>query len=136
MGRTVYKYVGRDGSLRRAVAPGHYVCDFCLASDPAWAFPCGPMEIVGNVLMDASDDQWLTCDRCHDFIEEGDIEGLAQYAVKAQSGKKVDFGWVPPPESVALDIMRANGQAFMDARKGPAVRVDPATGKILDEADE
>lgn len=120
LGRSVFVTTLRDGRLELDIAPGQAVCDFCTHPEPKWEYPCGPVAIVGNDLMDASDDEWAACDRCHELIEAGDPMALVQHAVKAQRDQPLAPGWIQPPVKLQIEGMIHNVMAFMKARKGPA----------------
>ncbi|MGB7589184.1 MAG: hypothetical protein WBM00_10800 [Solirubrobacterales bacterium] len=130
-GRSIFEHIRDDGELVRSAPPGQYICDFCTTVDPVWMFPCGEVRVVGNVLFNASDDEWLTCERCHDLIEAGDLAGLAEYAATIQCNQSVAPGWEPRPHAQMSAFIRANAEAFMAARKGAPRRIDPKTAEPL-----
>lgn len=119
-GRTIFEHTRPDGSLELQIAPGQLVCDFCLAPNPSWEYPCGPVAIVGNPNIEASDDEWTACDTCHQLIENfRNVGQIARDMVRRQPAPaRPEFGERPFEEAVAIQTV--NLAMFTAARKGPA----------------
>ena len=68
------------------------VCDFCCVADPVWKIPIedNVYTIVSSTKTMVFDDKngWAACNRCKGYVERGDIDILARYAVRHQP-------WVP-----------------------------------------
>lgn len=102
------------------------------------------MVISGHPTINASDDAWAACDKCHDLIEDGDIQRLVRWSVKTQ--RRLDppnvvrdgYRSVYPPLHVHQRTQMAIVLEFMRARTGPAYRVasqstvDDALDEVLD----
>ena len=118
----------RNGCIECAIE----VCDFCRAT-PVWEYPCADfVTAVMGVSKDGtikvadppevSVGAWVACDPCHDFIEAGDWDGLAEHTLKAE--------WMDPklrkpfPNELARQRTKAAvmefHQAFSAHRHGEA----------------
>jgi hypothetical protein len=117
LGRTFFEHTRPDGGLELEVAPGQYVCDFCLNPNPVWEYSCGPIAIVGNPNIDASDDEWFACDACHRLIEEGDLEKMVADMVGRQPPPAPPFQRRPLAQQLAIQTVNVGG--FLAARTGP-----------------
>lgn len=123
---------GRDRSEAELVAalglsPGvaagvqSAVCDFCerpkTEHPPRWYYPVSAtMELPGFVLgspmrvdLGPLAEGWVTCDQCHDYVERGDWEGLAEHI-----GYQIRDGRLP----LTID-------QFRQRRQGPAQPYTP-----------
>lgn len=107
------------------------VCDFCLAPDPAWEFPAGPVQVAGHHAITDSIDGWAACDHCHELIEADRIAELVFEAPRRQrehvpAGTVMPDGVVQyPPLDVGRALMLVNIARFINARRGPARRLEP-----------
>ena len=49
-------------------------CDFCLDMRVVWEYPCE--RFVIEEIQFGSDDNWLACERCAEYIEQGFLPAL------------------------------------------------------------
>ena len=116
-------YETPSGKRRVVRKGGSVVCDFCLAPDPPWTYPCGPVRIIGHRVINASDDPWGACDGCKALIEAGDIGPLVERMIKYQKiHHPPDASTYYPPVPIMRVGLRKNVVAFMAARTGPVER--------------
>lgn len=117
------------GDLRAQRRDGTVRCDFCTSPDVRWEYPASPMEIVGHPVISGSDDEFITCERCHTFIERHDAAGLAEFSIAVQRrllprGSRVGDQVVDyPPRRRHVQLQLRNVLRFFDARTGPPRRM-------------
>lgn len=100
------------------------MCDFCTQRGALpWTYPCGLVDLRAqmNPLMTHSNDDWAACERCHELIEAGDIEGLIARMLEKTLGEAIT-----DMSKLTLVIVRGEIRKhlarFTAARTGPAVR--------------
>lgn len=109
-------YRDAEGRQRAARTNDEWVCDFCLSPDPLWDYPAAEMEVLSSIC-NRSDDEWGACQKCHEYLQAGDIEGLVCWSVEQQRRLSAEYDM--PPRTVHLAMQRYNILRFMDARTGP-----------------
>lgn len=65
---------GLDVEIRRP--PGVVICDFCSGREVEWSYPAA--DFIVDEAEWGSRGHWAACQECHDLIESGNREGLAQ----------------------------------------------------------
>lgn len=93
-------------------------CDFCSEPNPAWKYPAMSFvdfEMCGIASESVGD--WAACDACHELIESGDMDGLANRSIALMVCS------APPELTEAAPQLRAMlielHRKFSDARVGP-----------------
>lgn len=110
--------------ILRADAAGSAVtvCDFCAAPGPRWTYGCLPFNYEG--INAGSADDWAACDRCHDLVEAGEWDELAE---RGQAGMTFHTGITISSRQLSFmrDKVRAMHQQFVAHRTGPATLDTP-----------
>jgi hypothetical protein len=116
-------YESPTGKKRVVLKGGQTVCDFCLAPNPEWSYPCQEVDIIGHAVINRSDDDWGACDECHALIEADAMDKLVDRMVKWQKIHRPPSGaWGYPPEHLMWAFLHQNVLSFMKGRTGPAER--------------
>jgi len=116
-------YVSPTGARRVMLKGAQIVCDFCMAPEAPWVYPCGNMPIMGHRMITHSDDPWGACDECHNFIEADQYDMLVEHMIKKQKEHRPpDNATVYPPEDLMRVFLRQNVINFRKARIGPVER--------------
>jgi len=118
------------------------VCDFC-RSVPTWDYPAH--DFTAQVLAVSSRQDvtditelepqgsrggWAACDTCHDLIEAGDWDQLAERSVDANWDGEGGYRNTPVPRAVWIDAIKQYQRLFQENRTGPAIPWEPAPGRI------
>jgi hypothetical protein len=111
-----------EQEMHREVRP---ICDFCSGRPVVWTYPAdtfraphGDTLLLEHQVLMRSIDDWAACDTCHDFIEAGQWEALAQWAYERFYVHHPEV----PRRSAFVDELRATHAKFREYRTGKAYR--------------
>lgn len=110
------------------------ICDFCLAENPTWSYPASPMNIELRGAIDATQDDWAACDRCHELLERKDWRTLAVHCLETQAKRFKDGEKImpilnnPTLRTKALARLVVHFLDFEEHRTGPPTPWRPERG--------
>jgi len=105
---------------------GEEICDFCSSPEIKWRYPTKSFEYPSGPGFEktGSHGDWAACDICHDFIESGDWDGLADWSLQTMLGRKaLGFAALTKDEIQLIRGMLVElHKRFREHRMGDALR--------------